>query len=162
MSAKWFNSSPAIDSSGKIYTCGDSHLYCFNADGSLSWNYGTGSWIWSSPIIGSDGKIYFGSEDNYFYCINPNGTLNWKVATGNSIRSTPAIDNHGKIYIGSEDGYLYCLSISPGTPQWISATPVATNQINLLWHYLSSATSYTLFRNTVNNTNTAIKLQDSC
>src|SRR5208283_1997244 len=43
-------------------------------------------------------------------------------------------------------------------PQWISATPVATNQINLSWHYISAATSYTLFRNTVNNTNTALKV----
>ena len=46
----------------------------------------------------------------------------------------------------------------PHTPQWVSATSVATNQINLSWYYLSSATSYTLFRNTVNNTVGAIKV----
>ena len=42
-------------------------------------------------------------------------------------------------------------------PQWVNAVPAATNQINLTWNYISSATSYTLFRNTINNTNGSIK-----
>ena len=46
----------------------------------------------------------------------------------------------------------------PITPAWLSATSVSTGQINLKWQNASFATSYTLFKNTANNTNTAVKI----
>ena len=48
----------------------------------------------------------------------------------------------------------------PRPPTWISATAISTNQINLLWEDLPSETSYTLFRNTNNDTNGVISIQD--
>ncbi len=47
----------------------------------------------------------------------------------------------------------------PSKPQWISAISVSTNQINLLWNDVSSETSYTLFRNIINNTNSVTNIE---
>jgi len=47
---------------------------------------------------------------------------------------------------------------SPPAPTNVSAVPVATNQINLVWSDVSNETSYTLFRNTSNDTNTATSI----
>ncbi|MBU1076012.1 MAG: glycoside hydrolase family 125 protein [Spirochaetes bacterium] len=44
----------------------------------------------------------------------------------------------------------------PNTPAWVSAIPVSEYQINLLWNDVSNETSYTLFRNLSNSTDTAV------
>jgi len=152
----------AIGLDGKIYIGSeDNYLYSFNTNGTTNWKAATGNFIESSPTIGSDGKIYVGSRDNYLYCFNTNGTTNWKAATGNIINiASPVLGNGGKIYIGSMDANLYCFSVYVlfTTPHFINITPMSINQINLIWSYISNNTSYTLYRNTANNTNGAINI----
>lgn len=60
------------------------------------------------------------------------------------------------------DSSVFSVSISTRTrlprPQWIYAHAISTNQVDLLWHDLVNETSYTLFRNTVNNTSTFVRV----
>ncbi len=74
----YVDSSPAIGQDGTIYIGsyypGGHHLYAINPDGTLKWQYETGSYIYySSPAIGEDGTIYVGSYvesgDGYLYAI---------------------------------------------------------------------------------------------
>jgi hypothetical protein len=43
----------------------------------------------------------------------------------------------------------------PPTPGWIKAISISTNQIDLIWQRTENTTSYTLYKNTVNNSGTA-------
>ena len=43
----------------------------------------------------------------------------------------------------------------PSRPGWLDGTTISVSQIDLIWENVSNETSYTLFRNTVNDTNTA-------
>ena len=49
---------------------------------------------------------------------------------------------------------------APSAPTWISATAIASNKINLSWHSSAGATSYTLFRNTGLNSNSATRVTE--
>ncbi len=49
---------------------------------------------------------------------------------------------------------------SPNPPQWISIISTSTNQINIFWKDLSNETSYTLYRNITNDTNSAEKVTE--
>ncbi|MBN1898325.1 MAG: VCBS repeat-containing protein [Spirochaetes bacterium] len=77
------------------------------------------------------------SGTTYFYWLNANTT--WGTTTPLSV----AMSNR---------------TIPLYPPQWVSATAVSTSQIDLAWHDLNNESSYTLFRNTVNNSNTATKI----
>ena len=46
----------------------------------------------------------------------------------------------------------------PSAPAILSAVPAATNQINITWENISNETSYTLYRNTSNDTNLGISV----
>ncbi|MCL5103324.1 MAG: PQQ-binding-like beta-propeller repeat protein [Armatimonadetes bacterium] len=63
-------SSPAIDSTGKIYvgSC-DEKMYCFNPDGTTLWSFKTGSSVACSPALGADSSVVFGSYDGNVYCL---------------------------------------------------------------------------------------------
>jgi outer membrane protein assembly factor BamB len=88
---------------------GSDKLFAINPNGTLQWDYTTGSSVKSSPAIGADGTIYVGSIDTNLYAINPNGTKKWVYTTGGSVDSSPAIASDGTIYVGSEDHKLYAL-----------------------------------------------------
>ena len=156
-------SSLAIGSDNKIYLFATGYLFCFNSDGTTNWKttwIGTG---YSSPVVGIDNKIYIATATgNFVCCINANGTINWTVPyniTGNQY-SSPVIGPDGQIYIGGENS-LYSFSI-PGyvpslteKPKIISIQAMSFSEIHLVWKSLANASSYTLFRNTVENLNTA-------
>ncbi|MBA7696747.1 Outer membrane protein assembly factor BamB [subsurface metagenome] len=159
-------SSPAIGDDNRVYFgSSDSYLYCSDTLGNVIWKSKTGDRIESSPVLGGDGKIYIGSWDDYFYCFNSDGSTNWMVKTGGNIVSSPAIDNNKNIYVGCDDGYLYCFKATNIIPQSasipiiLSIQVISTNQIYLEWSNVSNETSYTLFRSTVNDTNTATNIQ---
>jgi len=65
-------SSPAIDSSGKIYFGNElGYIYSFNPEGTLNWKYltGGGAINWSSPVIAGDGTLYLGTTYSYFFAV---------------------------------------------------------------------------------------------
>lgn len=117
-------SSPAIAADGTIYLGSeDGHLYAIHpADGSLSWDYATGSRIESSPAIGTDGTIYFGCDDYSLYALTPAGALKWHTATSGMITSSPVIGADGTIYVGSNDSCCYAFSPTDGSIRWQSPT----------------------------------------
>lgn len=85
-----FSTAAAIGSDGNIYVgCTDSHLYAFNASGTLLWKYKNG-WqgIWSSPALSSDGVLYFGYSSGYVLAIHTNMTglasSGWPKFRGNN------------------------------------------------------------------------------
>jgi len=112
-------SSPAVGADGTVYfgggtygpnnTYSDPNLYALNPDGSLKWQFETGSYIWSSPAVGADGTIYVGSHDGSLYAVNPDGSVKWTFKTGGAVESSPAVGADGTIYVGSDDGYLYAI-----------------------------------------------------
>lgn len=111
-SGDWFHSavesSPAIGADGTIYIGSSNGIfYALNPDGSLKWNYVTGS-IFSSPAIGADGIVYIGGDNGKVYAFNPDGSLKWEYDTEeNMYFSSPAIGADGTVYIGRFDGNLY-------------------------------------------------------
>jgi outer membrane protein assembly factor BamB len=93
-------------------------LYAINSNGTLKWNYTTGSAVSiTSPAIGSNGTIYIGCDDDNLYAINSNGAKKWIYHTGGAIETSPAIGNDGTIYFGSADDNLYAINPN-GTQKW--------------------------------------------
>ena len=131
----------AVDSSGNVYVTGSEYI--------------TGEWynIWIRKYD-SDGSTNWTKTHN--------GPANG-IDEGKSI----AVDSSGNVYVtGRENvaGESYNIwtrkysPCPPNAPQWISTISISTEQINLIWNDLINETSYTLFRNTVNNTNNATNI----
>jgi outer membrane protein assembly factor BamB len=122
----WGYGSPTIGADGTIYVGNSAGvLFAINSNGTLKWNYTTGSGsIQSAPAIGADGTIYFISG-KIIYALNSNGTQKWNYTMGSSTYASPAISADGTIYIGSSDKNLY--SINPdGTLKWTYLTEPGT------------------------------------
>ena len=119
----WVNSSPAIDSTGRVYVGAiHGYFYCLSGySGSKLWEKKVGGDLTSSPVIDNNGNIYFGSSDGYFNCLNPSGSYNWSFSTYGSIYSTPALGSDGTIVFGSHDGRIYALK-SNGKLKWSYVT----------------------------------------
>jgi outer membrane protein assembly factor BamB len=111
-SASWTPLSQAAD--GTLYVGAD-HLYAFNPDGTVKWEFACGA-MWSTPAIGDDGTLYFGSDDGKFYALSPDGKQQWSVDVGKDIRSSPAIGKDGTIY-ASLDSSLRAVD-SDGKEKW--------------------------------------------
>ena len=114
-------SSPAIDSSGKIYIgSNDNKLHAISSlDGSTIWSFTTGNWVDSTPALSHDESVvYFGSWDNKLYAVNvETGAEIWSFETNSYIQSSPAIGLDGKIYFGSMDSIFYALEAN-GSLSW--------------------------------------------
>ena len=114
-------SSPAIDSSGKIYIgSNDNKLHAISSlDGSTAWTFTTGNWVDSTPAMSHDESVvYFGSWDNKLYAVNSQtGTEIWSFETNSYIQSSPAVGLDGKIYFGSMDSIFYALEAN-GSLSW--------------------------------------------
>jgi outer membrane protein assembly factor BamB len=111
-SVSWTPLSQAED--GTLYVGAD-HLYAFNPDGTVKWEFACGA-IWSTAAIGEDGTLYFGSDDGKFYALSPEGKQLWSVDAGKDIRSSPAIGSDGTIYASFGGGLR---AIRPdGSEKW--------------------------------------------
>ena len=114
-------SSPAIDSSGKIYIgSNDDKLHAISSlDGSTIWTFTTGNWVDSTPALSHDESVvYFGSWDNKLYAVNAQtGTETWSFETNSYIQSSPTIGLDGKIYFGAMDSIFYALEAN-GSLAW--------------------------------------------
>lgn len=116
------SSGPVIGSDGAIYI-GAGLLYAVNPDGSLRWEYNTGSYMEGPPAIGADGTVYVPSQ-GYLYALDQNGGLKWRVLGHSAypLGSAPAIAKNGNIYVNTNDGVLH--AISPGgSVLWTYSTP---------------------------------------
>ena len=115
------SSSPTIGSNGTIYVgvLGGtmSGLLAVNPQGTLKWNYytGSGNTVYSSPALGPNGTIYFESYGD-FYAINPDGTSKWflnYIGGG----SSPVVGSDGTIYVGSYFSGLFAINPN-GSLKW--------------------------------------------
>ncbi len=122
------------------------HLYAFNPDGTLKWDFKTLGYVISSPAIGSDGTIYVGSRyplkfygadqstlldessaaTGFVYAINPDGTLRCIIDLFGSVDSSPAVGGDGTIYAGSDNFHVYALdpncSLNLWPIRWVEPT----------------------------------------
>jgi outer membrane protein assembly factor BamB len=119
---------------------GDSSLYALNPDGSLKWQFKTGSGVFnasgvfSSPAVGPDGTIYFGAFDQKVYALADSGTYA-QVRWVNSfflhhVYSSPMISPEGILYIGGLDFNIKAIDTADGSQLWSYQTD---------WCVLSSA-----------------------
>nr|MDO8113824.1 FG-GAP-like repeat-containing protein [Candidatus Sigynarchaeota archaeon] len=105
-------------------------LYCLHGiNGTMKWQYSTGSPSYSSPAVGDvdgdgDLEVIVGSDNYRVYCINArNGSLEWSYLTGQVVQAGPAIgdvdgDEQVEIIIGSFDNQVYCLNGKNGSKEW--------------------------------------------
>jgi outer membrane protein assembly factor BamB len=114
-------STPAIDSSGKIYFGStDGFVYCLDPNGNLVWKHNMNGPVYSSPALDEDGDIrqlYIGSTDANLYALklDENGKEAWPpFTTGGKITSSPVIGFDGTVYIGSLDHFLYAVNPMTG------------------------------------------------
>jgi outer membrane protein assembly factor BamB len=119
---------PVYEDPSVYFTSKDSYVYCFNANGRLTWRYRTEGPINAGPAIGKrtwtegEGKqkheviektCYVGSTDMAFYAFDADGgNLRWKYETGAVIEETP-IPSGDTVYVKTEQGALLALNVKP-------------------------------------------------
>ena len=118
--------------------------------------------------IGTNSGIYDYASTNIDY---PRGQANigkvtvvtgtpWyqtSIPTGKSVYwKVLAIDSAFKHSAYSSE--QVAIPVPPSTPTGLTAIAISSNQIDLSWNDVSNETSYTLFRNTVNITNSATNI----
>jgi len=110
--------SPTVGADGTIYIGADT--FCaLNPNGTLKWQYSTGT-TFSSAALSADGAtVYVGSYAGNLYALDTaTGSLNWKYSIASTnIDSSPAVGADGSIYFGAEDGSVYALYPS-GMLKW--------------------------------------------
>lgn len=103
---------------GNIYLAikGDS-IYCFSPDGSLVWNYQTGSTntIFTTPMMDIEGNLFVGTQSGLLYGISTSGGQPVEFLTyntGSLSMTSPVITQSGILVIASSNNYL--TAIKPG------------------------------------------------
>lgn len=154
------NTFPVIDSDGIIYigTKGQNDtFYAIYPNGTIKWNYHTGSIDYGSPTIGDDGTIYVGSSNGKLYAFNPDGTLKWSYSTteipySEGVISTRAlVGDNGNIFFADFDGNLYSLN-ADGDLRW--KVNIGTTNI---YHVLQGTDGTIYFNDIINYTIYAIR-----
>ncbi|UCF90618.1 MAG: PQQ-like beta-propeller repeat protein, partial [Desulfobacterales bacterium] len=138
-------SSPALDSSGKIYIgADDSTLYALDPDDRLAgrpfptaneWAFETAGDVESTPAIDEmRSTVYVESESLRLHAVDmANGSPRWEFDLGGisddgEMESSPAIDDNGTpadrtddaIYVGSKDGHVYAINPEDGSSRGLS------------------------------------------
>lgn len=140
-------SSPSIDKDGTIYVGSEmyppretgkpeekhANVYAINPDGTLKWEYSTGSnWSTGTAAIADDGVIFTttglcegGKCENAILAINPDGTKKWSLFPENGVpEGSPTIAKDGTVYItakGKDDprkSFFYALNPADGSTKW--------------------------------------------
>ena len=108
---------PAIGPDGTIYF-GTSNLSAINPDGTVKWDYPTGTIANGCPSIAPDGTIYIGSNSGKkLYALNPDGSLKWTFPSAGQIMGSAAIGSDGTVFFGSLDKNL--TAVNPdGSLKW--------------------------------------------
>ena len=125
----------AVDSGSNVFVTGESFV--------ATWNY-------LSLKYQEDGTPVWTNEYD---------SGNWDKPSGIKV------DDNGNIYVtGEKSGDFFTIKYAPTPPfpptipGWIEITGVTTNQIDVVWENVLNETSYTLFRNTVNDSMTATNI----
>lgn len=101
------------------------------------------------------------SVDSLFISFTPSSSSFMYLSTNSPCieagdESDPVPPNGGSIV---DIGAVECTNLTPPPPpHFLSVDAISTNEIDLRWSNVPRETSYTLFRSTSNNTNTAIKI----
>ncbi|MEM7385449.1 MAG: PQQ-binding-like beta-propeller repeat protein, partial [Verrucomicrobiota bacterium] len=121
-------SSPAVDSLGRIYFGSEDRLFrAIDPEGELLWWVLLDGGIFSSPLIDEvSGRLYVADKSNTIHAIDFSGNLRWSYRPrqgsieGRRLRflSSPALGTDGRLFIGSGDRYVYCLDAEEGTLLW--------------------------------------------
>jgi len=118
------------------------HVYAFNPDGTIKWDFKTLGCVDSSPSIGADGTVYVGSQQTrkhygenhsklldessattgFVYAITPNGISKWFVDIFGDVDSSPSIGSDGTLYVGSDNFHVYALNPTNGAIIWVQPT----------------------------------------
>ena len=86
-------------------------------DGTLLWNFTTGSWIQSTPAV-AEGMVYFGSHDDNVYALDAEtGALIWWYTTESNVWPSPAVAG-GIVYTGDYASNVYALDAETGALIW--------------------------------------------
>ncbi len=128
----------------------------------------------SSNVYVAGSEVVAGESFNiWIRKYNPDGSTNWTRTHNGAISGSDhgrsiAVDSSGNVYVtGFEDvtgesANIWVRKYSffpPSVPQGISTISISTEQINLIWNDLTNETSYTLFRNTVNDSTNATNVK---
>jgi outer membrane protein assembly factor BamB len=124
-------------------------------DGTLAWNFRTGSAIRSSPTLIGD-SLYFGSDDDFLYNIDANtGALKWKsndhgkpMRLSDDALGSPTYYND-VIYINSGDMRMWAFEAASGRFLWQTRMGGATDASPVAYNgriYLAAGTSMYQFR----------------
>jgi outer membrane protein assembly factor BamB len=76
-------------------------LYALSGDGTLAWQFNTGSGILSTPAIGARGIVYLTSTSSYLYAINTLRAADWVYYNNNPIQFSAAVGIDSTIYVFS-------------------------------------------------------------
>lgn len=87
----------------------DGTVYALDAaDGSIRWEFETGSNVTSSPEV-VDETVYVGSEDGNLYALDAEtGDEGWRATLGSEIYTSPAV-SEDTVYVGATDHIVYAI-----------------------------------------------------
>ena len=119
VSGEDMRSEPALGGDGAVYAQGRNQgLYVLNPDGSLRWDYITGSPSKATPAIAPDGTVYTNTNSDTYgevRAFTPGGVFKWTYSSG-LIFGSPAIAPSGAIIQNLISGLA---SVSPdGFQDW--------------------------------------------
>jgi len=100
--------SPAMDAQRLYLGAGHSIWAVKRHDGSIVWQFRTGSIVKSSPAV-TDRCVYCGSSDGHLYALSPStGGKHWQFKCQDRVLSSPAVTETG-VYVGDRSGWIYAL-----------------------------------------------------
>lgn len=112
-------SGAVTDGKSVVYANTRGTVRCLNLrDGSLRWEFPTGSKIYSTPAV-SRNRVVFGCSDNRVYCLDlKTGQPVWEHAFGRSVLGSPVI-RRNTVFIGGSDSTFRALDLKTGEARWI-------------------------------------------
>jgi outer membrane protein assembly factor BamB len=129
-------SSPAIDAKGNLYVTAGSHIYAFQPNGSMIWQFSapSGYQIQSSPALDANGQVLvtlLGVSDDLLLALSAtSGKQNWQATIASVVQipirtglggspivfNSPVVGSDGSIYAASGN-FVQAFS-SSGQPLW--------------------------------------------
>ena len=113
--------SPLIGADGTVYLLGEDKLVTAVAsDGTLKWEFATGSRILARPALGADGSLYVAAEDRSLHGLNPDGSQRFLFRPpSGKFKTSPVLSPDGAtVYVASEDRLLYTVDTATGAERW--------------------------------------------
>ncbi len=109
---------PLVGSDGRITIVGYHGIVSVleSVDGSVVWQFDTGSTLNASATQGTDGMRFIGTDDERLLAIDQSGALQWQAFVRGAIATAPAITTDGTLAVATMSGRLYTFT-QDGTRQ---------------------------------------------